>query len=472
MSKIFAKFFPLLDYLYIYQVLEYEPAAFLKWFLRHPLKRNLQRKYKLKFTQKAIQLSILSILLMLLISTTLSIFLSKGLLLFPILLLITQSFSPLFILIAHLIYYPVEFYFKRRILKRAKIKLNSLPDLKIIAITGSLGKTSTKEILYTLLWRKFRVVKTPKSFNTPLGIAQTILQDLKDNTEILIIEIGAYEQGDIAKMAEFLKPQIGIITGVAPQHLERFGSFKNIINTKFELARALSENGLAIINGENEQLVQLTPQSPAKVILYGQNNNPFFASQIQTSILGTTFLLHTSNTQTKISIPLVGKHHIKNFLGAAIAAQHLGLTIEDIKKRAILLLSTPHRLEIKKQGDVVIIDNTYNTNPASSKASLELLKDYPGKQKILITPGLIELGQDSSKENQALAKLGAQIADLIIIIGSNAQKDLLVGLNEVKYPKRQILIKDSLYEALQLLPKICKPKAVVLLENDLPDQYF
>lgn len=462
--------FPILDHLYIFQILEYRPFDFLKWFLRNPFRRNLQKKHKLEWTQKTKLLALVSLTLIFLDAVITSYKLNGGPWLFLILLPIKFLYTPLFLIVSQILIWPLEYYQKEKILTATKEKLSKLPDLKIVAITGSFGKTSTKDILYTLLFKKYYVVKTPKSFNTLLGIAQTILEDLKENTDIFIAEIGAYKRGEIKKLTEFLHPTIGVITAVAAQHLERFGSLENIARAKFELVENLPKDGIAILNGENDWLRSLALHTRfVNVVFYGKGRQ-YYASDIKLTIDGTSFILHTPRATTQITIPVVGEHHVQNFVAAATVALNLGMSLDEIKDRTKWLLPTSHRLEVRKQGSITVIDNTYNTNPESSKISLKLLQEIKGSQKILVTPGLVELGKEHEKENQVFARKAAKVADEIIIVGEFAKAPLLQGFKD--FPKEKIHTLSSLAEAMNLLQQIAKPEAVVLLENDLPDQYF
>ncbi len=438
--------FPIFDHLYIFQAFEYEPIDFLRWFFNHPLERSLQKKHHLKLTSKALALLLIASVLEFAESLYLSNLVLHTYIFFPIFFLLIQLIGPIYIIIAWALFLPFELYLKNKILSAAREKLKTLPKLKVVAITGSFGKTSTKDTLYTLLWKDFRVVKTPKSFNTPISIARTILNDLKTNTEIFLVEMDAYHPGEIKKLAEMVNPDIGIITAIAPQHLGRFGTMEKLAKTQFELAEILTNKGILVLNSTNEWIMRLENQYKLKKVFYGE--------------------------KTRIKLPLLGTHHVQNFLAASAVAQILGLSLKRISQRAQFILPTPHRLEIKKQGSLTIIDNTYNTNPLASKASLKLLKDLKGSQKILITPGLVELGQEHSKENQEFASIASKVADKIVIVGQNAKKDLLLGLKEKKYPTRHIYLAKTTNEALSLLPQFNKPNTVVLLENDLPDQYF
>jgi UDP-N-acetylmuramoyl-tripeptide--D-alanyl-D-alanine ligase len=475
------KLLPLLDHLYIFQNFEYEPIPFLKWFIKNPLKRDLQKKHQLDFTLKAVSLIFIAVFLQIILATFLGYFVFNNPIIYLLLITLFLALSPLFLVTGWVILYPIESYRKRKIISAAKEKLKNLPDLQVVAITGSFAKTSTKDILYTLLWKDFRVVKTPKSFNTEISIARSILSDLKKNTEIFLVEMDAYHPGEINKLASLVTPDIGVITSIAPQHLERFGSMEKLAKTQFELAEALTpgerdNNSLLVLNGSNEWIIKLEENYQQNKLFFGENlkndnKKSLYATNIKQTPGGILFNMHTPIGIAQINLPLYGEHHIQNFLAASAAAINLGASLKTIQQRANWVLPTPHRLEVKKQGQITIIDNTYNTNPLASKASLEVLKNFPGTQKILITPGLVELGDKAGEENEIFIKNAASVAHQIIIVGQNAKKYLVNGLKEVNYPENQIVFAKSTNEAINLLPHYTRPNAVVLLENDLPDQY-
>lgn len=472
MSKIFAKFLPLLDQVYIFQLLEYDLVDFWHWTLNHPFERNLQRKKRIEFTSKVVLILIFSYILMLFSTVFIFKYTSVSIFLLPVVILFLHLFSPAFIAIAFICYLPLDIYYKSKIMNSAKVKLSNLKNLKVIAITGSFGKTSTKDILYTLLKKKYYVVKTPKSFNTQLGIARTI-SDLKTNTNIFICEIGAYRIGEIAKICQIIKPDIGIVTAIAPQHLQKFGSLENIAKAKFELPKSLPRKGGAILNSSYDMIKLHAKALETKVIFYGSRKDPFFATNIKNEIWGTSFILHTPKGKINITIPLIGEHHVSNFLAASGAAINLGLTLPEIKERAKLLLPTPHRMEIRTVTNIILIDNSYNTNPESARSSLKLLESFDKNRKIVITPGFIELGKKAYEENKKFGAEVGSLADEVIIVGENAKKDLVDGLKENHHPVETIHFIKSTNEALGLAQELSKGiETVVLLENDLPDQYF
>lgn len=462
--------------------MEYKSWDFLKWFSNNLLKRNLQKKHKLEWTPKAKLLAVESTALIILDSAVTSYLLIGNLGLTLLLLLIKFLYFPLFLVVSQILISPLEFYQKQKILTQTKNKLSRLPNLKVVALTGSFGKTSTKDILFTLLFKKYYVVKTPKSFNTPLGIAQTILEQVKKNTDIFICEIGAYRQGEIKEIASLIKPQTGIITAIAPQHLEKFGSLENIAKAKFELVESLPENGLAILNGEYKILKDLSLHPSVRTIFYGREKDPFYATSINSNNSGSTsFTIHTPEGKAEIKIPLIGEHHAQNFLAATAAALNLGLTLSEIKDRAKLLLPTPHRMEIKKMGNITLIDNSYNTNPKSAESSLKLLDSFNAK-KIIITPGFVQLGKETAGTNRQLGNDIACIGDEVIIVGEYNKKYLLEGIKQVlKEPESTTHFVGSTKEGLSLAYQMAKEmteriarydtEIAILLENDLPDQY-
>lgn len=501
MNKILNILIPLIDHIYIFQLLEYQAGDFFRWFLKHPLKRNLQRKQKVVWTLKA-QI-ILCVSFLLVVFTAL--FISIKPLVFFITSLLLMQISPLFILLANLLFKPLEAYQKRKIVSTAIEKRKKLSDLKVIAIVGSYAKTSTKNMLYTLLWKDFRVVKTPKSYNTELSIARSIISDLKSNTEVYICEMDAYHQGEIKKLCQIAQPNLGIITAIGPQHLERFGSMEKLAKTQFELAEYLEGNvilsntegyeqslnheddnlyssalpqsdekkitkNMLILNHQDEWSAKLAKDLDQSITYY--NNSTNFVSNRKEGEDGQTFTLHLGKEKAEIHLPLKGEHNAINFLAAVVMAHTLGLSIKAIRDRAMLILPTDHRLEIREMGNITILDNTYNANPKAALASLELLNSFKDAKKIIITPGFVELGKDHESAHIEFAKSAAKVVDEFIIVGENAKKPLISGLTQANFSQDHIHPLETTQQALAHLSTFAHGKTVVLLENDLPDQYF
>lgn len=468
--KLIKQILPLHDLLYIYQNLEYEPVDFLKWSAKNFWRRDLQQKHRLNYTSKAKFILAGSYLLLLICSLSVAGWLVGVWWLFPVIWVFLELFSAIFILAAQALLTPFEAYRRRKIIAAAKLKQSQLKDLKVVAIVGSFAKTSIKDMLYTILWKDFYVVKTPKSYNTELSIAETMLYTLKPTTQVFLCEMDAYHPGDIRQLAQIARPDLGMITSIAPQHLERFGSMDKLATTQFEIDQALPASGKLFLNATDEWSNQLAATARNELVWFGGEGD-VTVSHLKQTVTGLEFKLHTKKESVEVKLPLFGEHHAQNFAAAAAIALELGMSLKKIAARAAQILPTPHRLEVRQQGNITIIDNTYNSNPSASKAALALLKDYPGDQKILITPGLVELGDKFEEENQRFAENAAQVADQIIIVGQNAKQALIKGLNEANYPQNQRHLVDSTVAGLQKLASISSGNSVVLLENDLPDQY-
>jgi UDP-N-acetylmuramoyl-tripeptide--D-alanyl-D-alanine ligase len=474
MKKLLNILFPIKDHLYIYQLFEYETPDFIKWFFKYPFKRGLERKHTLVWTSKARILCLLAGVLIVFFSFISSVTQFKTVLLTPLFLLLYSFFGPFFIVFANLLFSPIESYSKSNLIKTVRNKQRRLKDLKVVAIVGSYAKTSTKNMLYTLLWKDFYTVKTPKSYNTEVSIARSFLRDVKETTEIFVVEMDAYHPGEIKKLCSIIKPDLGIITAIGAQHLERFGSMEALAKTQFELATALTPDGILFVNADDAWSTQLYPEyDGVKQVFFGsKEGRDVQALDIKLHPNSTEFTLRLKNDKVKIILPLAGENHAINFAAAAGIAYQLGVPIKTIAQRAALILPTEHRLEVKKTGHLTVIDNSYNTNPAAARASLKLLKTTSGSQKVVITPGLVELGEQSEVENTLLGKEIAEVADLVVIVGDFAKDALGAGLQQADYDKNQIHYLTSTSHALDFVYKNSQKDAVILIENDLPDQYF
>ena len=473
-NKLLTNIWPTADHLYIFQSVEYEVPRFWRWFNQHPYSRQLQKKQHLDWTSKAKLLMLSSQILTILCTVGLTVGLNQNWTWLILWYLTLSQVSPIFLIVSSWLLIPIESSTRRKLIDRAIRRRQQLKNLKVVAIVGSYAKTSTKDMLYTLLWNKYRVVKTPKSYNTELSLARTINADLKDNTEIFLAEMDAYQLGDIAQLAKIAQPTTGVITAIAPQHLERFGSMDNLVKAQFEIVESIKKNqGRMLVNSDDPWMTDQTEKYLSNPIWVGENQiSDVKLSDIKQTNNGTSFKIHWKNQSQQIELPLFGGHHSQNFAMAAAIALELGMSLKEIADRARWMLPTPHRLEIKHQGSLTTIDNSYNTNPISAQASFKLLKQLPGKQKILITPGLVELGETADQANISFIEHAATVADYIIIVGHNAKRALETGLKNANYPKEQQIWVETTQHALQLLPKIAVKDAVVLIENDLPDQYF
>lgn len=445
--------------LYIFQLEEYDSFRFLQWVKKRKKFKDLEKKKKLNWTLKARTLFVLSLIFN----------------------LFTLGKNPASALtLASYALFPFEEMVKIIFVSLAKIKIRKMKNLKVVGITGSFGKTSTKEILAQVLETRFKVLKTPQSYNTPLGIAKVILKSLSKEHEIFIVEMGAYKTGEIKTLCKIVKPAIGILTGITKQHLERFGDLKNIILAKFELIQALPESGLAIVNFDSQPCQNSAAKIKTPVIFYGTAKKPkkgnfLIAQDIKLAHDKTNFTLLTNLDEkanlTKMETNLLGRHNIINILASATTALSLKIDIQEIKGAVKSLTPIPHRLEITKRGETIIVDDAYNANPEGVKAAMEILGLFKNKPKVIVTPGLIELGNKQFEENFKMGKLIGETGDFVIIVGRTNKKALVSGAAQHKKVDDNLFWVPNLDEATKKIQELALFSAVILFENDLPDQY-
>lgn len=380
--------------------------------------------------------------------------------------------TPYLLFVAYIINEPLEECIKRYYVRRAKVKLDKSNVLKI-GITGSYGKTSIKEILRTILSQKYRVLATPASFNTPMGISLTV-KNLDSTHDVFIAEMGARSRGDIKELASLVKPQYGVLTGLNNQHLETFGSESNIENTKFELFENLAKDGKGFFSADSVGTRKLYERFSGEKYLAGLDGKDGIvtAEEIKTGPLGMTFLLKfAGEPPVECSTVLLGRHSVSNICLAAAVAYKIGLSPEEIARGINRIQSIGHRLALMPNNkDIVIIDDSYNGNVNGVDAAMEVLDTFDGR-KIVLTPGLVELGKQENLANLAFGQKLAEHADVVIIIGKHNAEMLISGLTSGGMDKSNIFFAKTLNKGNAMLNEMLKPGDVVLFENDLPDNY-
>ncbi|MDE5790197.1 MAG: UDP-N-acetylmuramoyl-tripeptide--D-alanyl-D-alanine ligase [Muribaculaceae bacterium] len=383
------------------------------------------------------------------------------------------SFIPL--IIADIILMPVEKMINQRFINDAKRILKSMPDLKIIGITGSYGKTSTKHYLQRILSEKYDVLITPGSFNTPMGVVRTIREYLKPYNEIFICEMGAKQRNDIKEICDIVHPHCGIITAVGPMHLESFKSIENVQATKFELADELPSDGFIVINNDFEYCAN-RPVNNVKAIRYGITNPEgcdYVATDIRYTPNGTAFIIKGKDGfSLEVETRLLGECNVSDLLAAAVMAIQMGVAPQKIQYAISSIQQVEHRLSMKQTpGGVTIIDDAFNSNPAGSKMAVDVLSHFSGGKRIIVTPGMIELGSQQEELNETLGRHIGENLDIAIIVGEYNRDALVKGVRSAGMEESGIHIVDTFNDAQQVLSTILKPGDTVLYENDLPDTF-
>ena len=380
--------------------------------------------------------------------------------------------TPYILFIANQLVQPFENLIARYYINKSTRKLDNSNVIKI-GITGSFGKTSVKEILRTILSQKYRVLATPSSFNTPLGIALSVKQ-LDSTHDVFIAEMGARSKGDIKTLAKIVKPKYGVLTGINNQHLETFGSIENTMATKFELFECLPTDGAGFFNTNNEGAKELFDKFQGEKYSSGIDCHDGLVSATNVVIdsRGTSFTLNIKGeAPVECTTVLLGKHAVKNICLASSIAYKIGMTPEEIAVGINRIQTIIHRLELRPNNrNIIIIDDSYNSNEDGVKAAMEVLSTFSGR-KIVLTPGLVELGKMENVMNLEFGRTLAKHADIVFVIGKHNAEILVSGLLDGGMPKENIVFAKSLNKANQELNAILKEGDVVLFENDLPDNY-
>lgn len=382
-------------------------------------------------------------------------------------------FSWVIVMIAVYLLTPVEKHINSKYRNEAVSILRSMPNLKVIGITGSYGKTSTKHYLQRILSEQYETLMTPGSYNTPMGVIRTVREMMKPYTEIFICEMGAKQKGDIKEICDIVNPDAGIITAVGPMHLETFKSIDNVQSTKFELADSIPSEGFVVVNNDFEYCKN-RKVSNTDCIRYASSDADgadFKAVDIRYNADGTTFAVETPDgKRLDFKTRLVGECNVSNLLAAIIVALKLGVPEEKIRYAVGKIEQVQHRLSIARTaGGITIIDDAFNSNPSGAKMAVDVLAQFTEGKRIIVTPGMVELGDKQYDLNLALGKYIGENVDCAIVVSKYNRKALLDGLEQSPLNKENIHVVDSFKEAQEVLNTIVKSGDTVLYENDLPD---
>lgn len=384
--------------------------------------------------------------------------------------------SHIVIMAANRILSPLEKQINRKYYNEAASILASMKGLRIIGITGSYGKTSTKHYLHAMLSQQYETLMTPGNFNTTLGVVRTVREYLKPYHQVFIVEMGAKNVGDIKEICDLVHPWGGIVTAVGPQHLESFKTIENVQRAKFELIDSLPADGLAVINNDFEKIAD-RPVENVRCIRYAvahPDGADYVARDIEYTPTGTRFTVQrvADGHELRLSTRLVGECNISNLTAAVAMAQALGVSDDRIAYAVEEIEQVEHRLSIKRiPGGLTIIDDAYNSNPVGSAMALDVLSAMTQGRRFLLTPGMIELGSEQYDRNRDFGRHAADKCDVAIVVGEYNRDAILEGLKEGGMPDENIYTVASFTEAQQLLVSKSGPGDTVLYENDLPDTF-
>jgi UDP-N-acetylmuramoyl-tripeptide--D-alanyl-D-alanine ligase len=447
-------------------------------------------KQKFKLTQRAARLLTTAFALAILVLFGAEILITKALSVtntteFAVLTgvgLLIYHLSPLALPAANGINYPIEAGLRSMFRENARRTLQQANPV-VIGITGSYGKTSTKEYLAHILSGRFRVLATPKSYNTLMGVCIVINTHLRHDYgyDYFIVEMGAYVEGEIREICRLVKPQISIVTAVGPQHLERFGSIEKTAKAKYEIIEALPPDGVGVFNWDNPHVRAMYERGypDTRIAVTWQNAEHsrlrFLANNIHETLNGLDFEVEDTVAGEKqpFGTRLMGRHNVTNILLATAVACHLGMSLTEIAMRVASLEPAEHRLQRKVlPGHITVIDDAYSANPIGAQSALDALALYQEGRRVLITPGIVELGPLQEQENFKLGRYAAKICTDIVLVGAEQTLPVQHGIQEVGFSSDHLYVFDTREEAIAWFQRELKPGDTVLFLNDLPDTYL
>ncbi|HTA14679.1 MAG TPA: UDP-N-acetylmuramoyl-tripeptide--D-alanyl-D-alanine ligase [Solirubrobacteraceae bacterium] len=425
---------------------------------------------------------------------------------------------------------PLQSQINRRYLQRARRSLRDWDPL-VVGITGSYGKTTTKFCVGAVLAADRPTLVTPESYNSFLGVLRTINEHLRQAHRAFVVEMGMFRRGDIAELCELVHPTIGVITAIGPMHLERLGSIEQIAAAKGELLDALPAEGHFVTNGEDPRCLELAARATVPVTLFGIHDpkagpsedgihdpkaglsedgihdpkagpsedataspageptqstpqkSPKSTAAVQVIARDvrlaegrTTFQLQLDgpdSPQIPVSAALLGRHNVLNLLAAAAVGHVLGIEPARIAEGLSRVESPAHRLQPihNRRAGVVVIDDAYNSNPDGAASALEVLREHPATRRLLVTPGMVELGELETELNRRFGEQAGAVCDLVILVGSARTVPIREGLAGVGMDPANVHVVRDIAEATALLARLTRAGDVVLFENDLPDTY-
>lgn len=369
---------------------------------------------------------------------------------------------------------PIENLVHRTYMRTTKRILQRNPRLVKIGITGSYGKTTSKNIMNEILSSSFYTLMTPASFNTPMGISKTVRELLKPIHQIFICEMGADKVDDIHVLMEMVKPQFGLVTEVGPQHLDTFKTQENILKEKMKMIEELPTSGCGFINFDNELIRSYHLRSNVPVVKIGLDHPDcdYRGENILVTPLGCKFdVISKEGLNITLETKLLGRHNVMNILFAVAVARHLQIDWDAIVNAVKNLKPVKNRLEPKTLYGLNFIDNAYNSNPTSAKHSLEVLKMTSGV-RFIITPGLVELGDKTDDYNETFGATMINHVDEVILIGKIGSLPIQKGLMNSGFDMNHVHVVNSIQEAFDVVRKKATPQDTILIENDLPDAFI
>ena len=365
-------------------------------------------------------------------------------------------------------YQPGKFYVKvastQRALRDLAAWYKNQFQIPFVAVTGSVGKTTAKDMLAAVLGVKYKVLKTEGNFNNNIGLPLTLLR-LDSSHQVGVVEMGMDRFGEIGYLGGIVKPEVGVITNIGDAHIERLGSRENIFKAKCELLPHIKPDGLLVLNGDDPMLSTLRGHAPVQVVFCGQGEGTEYRAQI-TGGDGVSHIhcrLTTPSMDREVCIPALGEHMVYPTLIAAAVAERFGLTPDEIEQGIRQFVPTRMRMNILRRGSgIIILDDTYNANPQSMRAAISVLSDSQSSYKIAVLGDMLELGPFSPALHAEVGEyLGQAGIQCLVAVGEQSAA-MAQGARDAGVP--QVLYCQDKGEAMERLPMLLRRDCTILVK--------
>ncbi|MCA9972270.1 MAG: UDP-N-acetylmuramoyl-tripeptide--D-alanyl-D-alanine ligase, partial [Anaerolineales bacterium] len=339
-------------------------------------------------------------------------------------------------------------------------------NVRVIGITGSVGKTTTKELTARVLSQRYRTLKSAGNRNNEIGLPLTLL-DLRPEHACAVLEMGMYTTGEIALLCKLAQPAVGVVTIIGPVHLERVGTMDGIVRAKQELVEALPADGVAILNKDDARVMSMATHTQARVFTYGLNSTAdLWASNIHSmGLQGVRFTLNHGREALSIKVPLLGRHSVHTALRAAAVGLAEGMRWEEILAGLAAQQSQLRLVAVPGPDESILIDDTYNSSPDSVKAALNLLQDLDGR-RVAVLGDMLELGPVEEASHRLIGRRVTEVAQVLVAVGPRArwiaEEALAVGMA----PTRVFVAADA-ETAVPILTELIRPRDVILVKGSL-----
>ena len=357
----------------------------------------------------------------------------------------------------------IEVENSRLALQKLAAYYRSKQNVRLIGITGSVGKTSTKEMIAAGLSKGFDVMKTQGNKNSQIGLPMTMFE-IEEHNEIAVIEMGMSEFGEMDRLADIARPNIAVMTNIGVAHIENLGTQENILKEKFRITKYFDKDGILFLNGDDGLLKSLHGKQEFKTVTFGLNkDNDYYADEIKTEGFNTKFVCCFGGKRVELNIPALGEHSVKNALAAFAVGTHLGLDEKTIQSGLMTYKNAPMRQQIHEMKDFILIDDSYNSSPEAAKVSLNVLKSVAKGKTIAVLADMLELGEKSGSEHYGVGKHLAELGiDTLIAVGE-LSRNTAKGAEENGC--KEVVMFENNGQAYEYLKKMIEKECAVLVKG-------